>query len=81
MACFWYSDNDVRANIAEHGIRNALLTSIAPTGTISIFEDNVSSGLDTVFAFTYRRHVNMTDGNRREEIPTITSLPVTSVEI
>jgi ribonucleoside-diphosphate reductase alpha chain len=27
-------DADVRAAIAEHGIRNALLTSIAPTGTI-----------------------------------------------
>ena len=61
-------DDDVRTAIAEHGIRNALLTSIAPTGTISIFADNVSSGLEPVFAFTYRRHVNMTDGSRREEI-------------
>src|SRR5690606_5733957 len=30
-------DEDVRAAIARHGIRNALLTSIAPTGTISLF--------------------------------------------
>jgi len=60
-------DDDVRAAIAEHGIRNALLTSIAPTGTISIFADNVSSGLEPVFAFTYRRHVTMPDGGRREE--------------
>ena len=60
-------DADVRAAIAEHGIRNALLTSIAPTGTISIFADNVSSGLEPVFAFSYRRHVTMPDGNRREE--------------
>ncbi|MFP6774482.1 MAG: LAGLIDADG family homing endonuclease [Alphaproteobacteria bacterium] len=60
-------DGDVRAAIAEHGIRNALLTSIAPTGTISIFADNVSSGLEPVFAFTYRRHVTMPDGSRREE--------------
>ncbi|MEK9755226.1 MAG: ribonucleoside-diphosphate reductase, adenosylcobalamin-dependent, partial [Rhodospirillaceae bacterium] len=60
-------DADVRDAIAQHGIRNALLTSIAPTGTISLFADNVSSGLEPVFSFTYRRHVLMPDGSRREE--------------
>lgn len=60
-------DDDVRAAIAEHGIRNALLTSIAPTGTISLFADNVSSGLEPVFSFKYTRHVLMPDGARREE--------------
>ena len=60
-------DDDVRAAIAEHGIRNALLTSVAPTGTISLFADNVSSGLEPVFSFKYRRHVLMPDGARREE--------------
>lgn len=60
-------DEDVRAAIAEHGIRNALLTSVAPTGTISLFADNVSSGLEPVFSFKYRRHVLMPDGTRREE--------------
>ncbi|MCP5366526.1 MAG: adenosylcobalamin-dependent ribonucleoside-diphosphate reductase [Hyphomicrobiales bacterium] len=58
---------DVRAAIAEHGIRNALLTSVAPTGTISLFADNVSSGLEPVFSFKYTRHVLMPDGSRREE--------------
>ncbi len=58
---------DVRAAIAEHGIRNALLTSVAPTGTISIFADNVSSGLEPVFSFTYTRNVLMPDGSRRQE--------------
>jgi len=60
-------DEDVREAISEHGIRNALLTSIAPTGTISLFADNVSSGLEPVFSFKYSRHVLMPDGNRREE--------------
>ncbi|MDB5409691.1 MAG: ribonucleoside-diphosphate reductase, adenosylcobalamin-dependent, partial [Rhodospirillales bacterium] len=60
-------DEDVRAAIAEHGIRNALLTSIAPTGTISIFADNVSSGLEPVFSFKYTRNVLMPDGSRKEE--------------
>ncbi|SLN26407.1 adenosylcobalamin-dependent ribonucleoside-diphosphate reductase [Oceanibacterium hippocampi] len=59
--------DDIRAGIAEHGIRNALLTSIAPTGTISIFADNVSSGLEPVFAFTYDRTVLMPDGSRKTE--------------
>jgi len=58
---------DIRAGIAAHGIRNALLTSIAPTGTISLFADNISSGLEPVFAFTYSRNVLMPDGSRREE--------------
>ncbi|HEX3500963.1 MAG TPA: adenosylcobalamin-dependent ribonucleoside-diphosphate reductase [Stellaceae bacterium] len=60
-------DEDVRAAIATHGIRNALLTSIAPTGTISIFADNVSSGLEPVFSFRYTRNVLMPDGTRKEE--------------
>ena len=60
-------DADVREAIAQHGIRNALLTSIAPTGTISILADNVSSGLEPVFSFEYTRTVLMPDGSRREE--------------
>jgi ribonucleoside-diphosphate reductase alpha chain len=60
-------DQDVQAAIAKHGIRNALLTSIAPTGTISLFADNVSSGLEPVFSFKYTRHVLMPDGTRQAE--------------
>ena len=61
-------DDDVRAAIAEHGIRNALLTSIAPTGTISLYADNVSSGIEPVFAFTATRRVVQADGTTREEL-------------
>ena len=60
-------DQDIRDGIAKHGIRNALLTSVAPTGTISLFADNVSSGLEPVFSFKYSRQVMMPDGTRREE--------------
>jgi ribonucleoside-diphosphate reductase alpha chain len=60
-------DEDVRAEIAQHGIRNALLTSVAPTGTISLFADNVSSGIEPVFSFRHTRSVLMPDGTRREE--------------
>src|SRR5215468_9649057 len=58
---------EVRAKIAENGIRNALLTSVAPTGTISLFADNVSSGIEPVFSFRHTRNVLMPDGTRREE--------------
>ena len=60
-------DEDVRALIAEHGIRNALLTSVAPTGTISLVADNVSSGIEPVFALAYTRKVLQPDGSRVEE--------------
>jgi ribonucleoside-diphosphate reductase alpha chain len=60
-------DEDVRATVAQHGIRNALLTSVAPTGTISLFADNVSSGIEPVFSFRHTRNVLMPDGTRREE--------------
>jgi ribonucleoside-diphosphate reductase alpha chain len=60
-------DAEVRETIARHGIRNALLTSVAPTGTISLFADNVSSGIEPVFSFHHTRHVLMPDGGRREE--------------
>ena len=53
--------------IREHGIRNALLTSIAPTGTISLVADNVSSGLEPVFSYSYNRTVLMPDGTRKTE--------------
>ena len=60
-------DEDVREAAARHGIRNALLTSIAPTGTISIFANNISSGLEPVFAFSYTRNVLLPDGSRKSE--------------
>nr|WP_295741847.1 adenosylcobalamin-dependent ribonucleoside-diphosphate reductase [uncultured Acidocella sp.] len=60
-------DEEVRDTIAANGIRNALLTSIAPTGTISLVADNVSSGVEPVFALAYTRKVLQRDGSRREE--------------
>ncbi len=59
---------DVRRAIAKHGIRNGCLTSIAPTGTISLFAGNVSSGVEPVFDFIARRRVLQPDGTAHEEV-------------
>ena len=58
---------EVRRAIAEHGIRNGCLTSIAPTGTISLLAGNVSSGIEPVFDFRFRRRIRAGDNELREE--------------
>ena len=60
-------DDDIRAAIRASGIRNALLTSVAPTGTISLLAGNVSSGIEPVFSYSYTRTMLMPDGSRRAE--------------
>lgn len=58
----------LQQSIAEYGIRNGHLTSIAPTGTISLFADNVSSGVEPIFATEYTRKVLEHDGSKRDEV-------------
>lgn len=52
--------------IKRNGIRNSHLLSIAPTGTISLTADNVSSGIEPVFALTTERTVQTMDGPKKE---------------
>lgn len=61
-------DEEVRWNIEKHGIRNSHLTSIAPTGTISLCADNISSGIEPVFQHVYDRTIRGFDGVKVEEV-------------
>ena len=58
----------VKKLIREHGIRNSHLTSIAPTGTISLVADNVSGGIEPVFSHYYDRTIQTFDGPKVERV-------------
>ena len=60
-------DEETRALIARHGLRNGCLTSIAPTGTTSLLAGNTSSGIEPVFAYAYERRIRQPDGSHRTE--------------
>lgn len=57
---------EMKAEIRKHGIRNSHLTSIAPTGTISLaFADNASNGIEPAFSWFYNRVKRMPDGSKK----------------
>lgn len=60
--------SSIKKLIREHGIRNSHLTSIAPTGTISLVADNISSGIEPVFSYSYDRTIQTFDGPKIETV-------------
>ncbi len=46
--------DEIRKGIEKYGIRNAVLLTVAPTGTTSVLA-NVSSGIEPVYEFEYRQ--------------------------
>lgn len=58
----------IRKEIEEYGIRNSHLTSIAPTGTISLTADNISSGIEPPYLLEYERTIQTFDGPRIEKV-------------
>ena len=57
---------DIKQGIRQFGIRNSHLLAIAPAGTISLFANTISSGIEPVFAYEYQRSVLDADGTRLE---------------
>lgn len=55
-------DEDVQDSIRINGMRNSHLISWAPTGTISMTADNVSSSLEPVYQWRQQRPVIMPSG-------------------
>jgi ribonucleoside-diphosphate reductase alpha chain len=58
----------IRNRIRKYGIRNSHLLSIAPTGTISLSADNISSGIEPVFCHEYDRTIQTYDGPKVERV-------------
>jgi ribonucleoside-diphosphate reductase alpha chain len=48
---------DIRDGIARHGIRNSHLIAVAPTGSISLLANNISSGIEPVFSLEAKRRI------------------------
>lgn len=59
---------EVVSKIRANGIRNSHLLSLAPTGTISMTADNISSGIEPPFALYYDRNLFLADGPVVERI-------------
>jgi ribonucleoside-diphosphate reductase alpha chain len=62
-------DEGVQSELKRYGIRNSHLTSIAPTGTISLCADNVSSSIEPVYAYTTERILRSASGDQVVEVP------------
>ena len=58
----------LKKRISQNGLRNSHLTSIAPTGTISLVADNISGGIEPVFSHYYDRTIQTFDGARIERV-------------
>lgn len=61
----------LREDIKKYGLRNARITSVAPTGTLSLtYGENCSSGIEPIFSLEYFRDVKI-GGQSEDDLQTI----------
>ena len=59
-------DAEIQDGIRRHGIRNAVINCIAPTGSTALLANNVSGGIEPVFAHRQRRRIMMPDHSLKD---------------
>jgi len=61
----WLNDS-LRSTILDYGLRNGVLNTVAPNGTISMYVGNVSSGIEPIFSTQkVERKVLQPDGSHK----------------
>lgn len=59
---------EIKEKVRLQGLRNSHLLSFAPCGTISLFADNVSSGIEPPFSHFFDRVIQTDEGPRVERV-------------
>ena len=60
--------DSLKSQIYQYGIRNSHLLSIAPTGTISLCADNISSGIEPPYRYVIDRTIHKEHGLEVERV-------------
>ena len=60
--------DDLKDDILKYGMRNSHLLTIAPTGTTSLIQGNISSGVEPIFALVAERKIKEADGKEKKVV-------------
>ena len=59
-------EEELRDQISRHGLRNAVINCVAPTGSTALLANNISGGIEPVYAHRQRRRIMMPDHSQKE---------------